>query len=131
MHAFDRQTDREMSIVRCDLTKLDAHKNMTSCGIVCPFAVGTSTCMTMSIKHIQLIREVSRHVSTIAKDRKKTTFLSKRLSMALQRGNAGSTRTPFHMQESIWITLKVSTWFSISRGTGKSLWYFRVNKSKI
>ena len=27
LHAFDRQTDRQMSIARCDLTKLDVHKN--------------------------------------------------------------------------------------------------------
>jgi len=27
VHAFDRQADRQMSIARCDLTKLDAHKN--------------------------------------------------------------------------------------------------------
>ena len=26
-HACDRQTDVQMSIARCDLTKLDAHKN--------------------------------------------------------------------------------------------------------
>jgi len=27
VHTFDRQTDGQMSIARCDLTKLDEHKN--------------------------------------------------------------------------------------------------------
>jgi len=34
MHAFDRQTDRQLSIARCDLTKLDAHRKVRNT-VVC------------------------------------------------------------------------------------------------
>jgi len=53
-----------------------------------PFAIETAG--TWHEMAIELTQEIGRRITTITEDTRETTFLFKRLSMALQRGNAVS-----------------------------------------
>jgi len=67
--------------------KIDKYPKLASTHIY-PFAIETAG--TWHEMAIELTQEIGRHITTVTEDTHKTTFFFKRLSMALQRGNAAS-----------------------------------------
>ena len=68
--------------------KIDKYSKWASTHIFYQFAIETA-----GIWHemdIELTKEIGRRITTITEDTRETTFLFRRLSMALQRGNAVS-----------------------------------------
>jgi len=61
---------------------------LASTHIFNPFAIKTAG--TWHEMAIELTQEIGRRITTITEDTLETTFLFKRLSMALRRGNAVS-----------------------------------------
>jgi len=58
-----------------------------------PFAIETAgTWLEMAI---ELTQEIGRRITTITEDTRETTFLFQRFSVALQRGNAVFSTTPW------------------------------------
>jgi len=55
----------------------------------------TETAGTWHKMAIELTQEIGRRITTITEDIRETTFLFQRLSMALQRGNAVFSTTPW------------------------------------
>ena len=68
--------------------KIDKYSKLASTYIFYPFAIETAG--TWHEMAIELTQEIGRRITTITEDTRETTFLFKRLSMALQRGNAVS-----------------------------------------
>ena len=58
-----------------------------------PFAIETAG--TWHEMAIELTQEIGRRITTITEDNRETTFLFQRLFMALQRGNAVFSTTPW------------------------------------
>jgi len=67
--------------------KIDKYSKLASTHIFYPFAIKTAG--TWHEMAIELTQEIGRCITTITEDTRETTFLFQRLSMVLQRGNAG------------------------------------------
>ena len=67
--------------------KIDKYSKLASTHIY-RFAIKTAG--TWHEMAIELTQEIGRRITTITGDTRETTFLFQRLSMVLQRGNAGS-----------------------------------------
>jgi len=70
--------------------KIDKYSKLASRHIFYPFAIETAG--TWHEMAIELTQEIGRRIATIIEETRETTFLFRRLSMALQRGNAFSFR---------------------------------------
>ena len=73
--------------------KIDKYSKLASTHIFYPFAIETAG--TWHEMAIELTQEIGRRITTVTEDTPKTTFLFQCLSMALQRGNAFLSTTPW------------------------------------
>jgi len=74
--------------------KIDKYSKLASTHIFYPFAIQTAG--TWHQMATELTQEIGNRITTITEDTRETTFLFQRLSMALQRGNAGCGFFPQH-----------------------------------